>query len=112
MSALDDPEGHEQASTRLLRAHTGIEELEDGYALKFPGFQWAEPILQFIAGERQCCPFYTFELTVAPDDGPVWLRFRGDEEVKMYTTRWINQLQEEHGGDVDSFATEWKENHS
>lgn len=111
MSALDDPEAHEEVGRRLLSNHTEIREIDDGYALKFPGFEWAKPILEFIVGERQCCPFYTFELVVQPDDGAVWLRFRGDEDVKAYTSGWIRELKDEHGGDVGSFSDSWKENH-
>jgi len=32
--------------------------------------------------ERDCCPFFTFELAFAPDHGPVWLRLRGPEGAK------------------------------
>ena len=27
--------------------------------------------------ERQCCRFLTFQLTIEPDGGPVWLEFTG-----------------------------------
>ncbi len=40
--------------------------------------------MEFITAERECCPFFRFELIVEPDDGPVWLRLRGSDEVKAF----------------------------
>lgn len=69
----------------LFRHAVEITELDDGFAFRFPAFApWAARILAFVAEERQCCPFFQFELIVAPDDGPVSLRLRGSEEVKAF----------------------------
>ena len=60
-------------------------ELADGYALQFAGnaAQTAR-LLDFITFERECCPFFTFELVFEPDRGPLWLRVRGPEGVKDF----------------------------
>ena len=59
--------------------------MEDGYAFRFPGAsQWAGRLLAFVEGERQCCPFFTFELAFEPNRGPIWLRVRGSEEIKGF----------------------------
>ncbi len=60
-------------------------ELADGYALQFAGdaAQTAR-LLDFITFERECCPFFTFELLFEPDRGPVWLRLRGPEGTKAF----------------------------
>lgn len=61
------------------------EELADGYALKFPGNEaWASRLTQFIAFERECCPFFTFALIFEPQQGPIWLHLRGPEGVKEF----------------------------
>jgi hypothetical protein len=40
-----------------------LQELADGYALRFPGTStWPQRVLDFIQGERSCCLFFTFEL--------------------------------------------------
>ncbi len=61
------------------------QELADGYALQFAGdaAQTAQ-LLDFITFERECCPFFTFELHFEPDHGPVWLRLRGPEGTKAF----------------------------
>jgi len=58
-------------------------ELVDGYAFRFPGdAEWVARLAEFVAFERACCQFFTFELTFAPELGPVWLSLRGGEGVK------------------------------
>ena len=60
-----------------------VDELADGYALRFPGSDgWANKLVQFIAFERGCCPFFTFALLFEPKQGPIWLHLRGPEGVK------------------------------
>jgi len=87
------------AIARELFAHaTEVKELADGYAYKFEGFDsWAERILAFIAVEKECCPFFTFELALEPNDGPVWLRLRGSADIKAFVTA-------ELGGIAPNFA--------
>jgi hypothetical protein len=58
-------------------------ELDDGYAFCFPGTStWTQRVLDFIQGERSCCPFFTFELIFVPNQGPIWLHIRGPEGIK------------------------------
>ena len=39
---------------------------------------------EFIARERLCCPFFQFDLEGKPDNGPVRLKFTGDDSVQQY----------------------------
>lgn len=60
-----------------------VNELADGYALRFPGSDsWANTLMQFITFERGCCPFFMFALVFEPEQGPIWLHLRGPEGVK------------------------------
>ena len=62
-----------------------VEELADGYAFRFPGDEgWAARLLKFVIEERKCCPFFTFDLVFEPQEGPIWLKLRGDERVKLF----------------------------
>ena len=80
------------ADERVTRAEeindlfTGIQQLQelaDGYALRFPGTAtWPQRVLDFIQGERSCCLFFTFELAFLPNMGPIWLHIRGPEGTK------------------------------
>jgi hypothetical protein len=74
---------HEASGERLLQAVLAVEELPDGYALRLPARDDAIRLsADFIAYERRCCPFFNFNLEVAPDGGPVWLRISGRAGVK------------------------------
>jgi hypothetical protein len=61
-----------------------VEELTDGYAYRFPGDEaWTAKVLDFLAAERKCCPFFTFEIVFTPYGGPLWLRMRGSAAIKV-----------------------------
>jgi hypothetical protein len=87
MTALD-AKGRERHAVVTRQLNDGVQEvreLPDGYALRFTPSQ--ESILlvsEFIARERLCCPFFSFELQVEKDGGPVWLQLRGREGVKAF----------------------------
>lgn len=62
-----------------------VSELEDGYAFEFPGSRdQVEALARFITTERDCCPFFTFELVFEPDRGPVRLRMRGPRGAREF----------------------------
>ena len=62
----------------LLAAVRETVELEDGYALRFPGEPaWLRRLAEFAVLERACCPFLAIELAAEPEGGPIWLRLRG-----------------------------------
>lgn len=66
-------------------------ELEDGYALRFPGDNtWANTLVQFITYERACCPFFTFALIFEPQQGSIWLHLRGPEGTKAIVENMIH----------------------
>lgn len=67
-------------------------ELPDGYALRFPGeATWLATLAEFIRFERECCPFFTFELRCEPQHGPLWLHLRGPEGAKAFVAMLLGQ---------------------
>ena len=75
---------HMEAAAQLLSsAAAEVTELPAGYALRYRADQY-EQVVQFIANERRCCPFFTFVLEVTPAQGPLWLRITGGEGVKEF----------------------------
>jgi hypothetical protein len=58
-------------------------ELPDGYAYRFDNEHYPL-VATFITNEQLCCPFLTFELTVAPHRGPVWLQLTASGDVKPF----------------------------
>jgi len=87
LTAIEDNE-REQHKVNSEELFTSIEEwleLFDGYAFRVPTeTEMIEKAGAFMARERQCCPFFKFNLEVTPDGGAVWLKLRGNEELKQY----------------------------
>jgi hypothetical protein len=67
-----------------LFAHaTAVEELPDGYRFAFPAeAESATAILRFVLAERDCCPFFTFDLAFTPPHQAIWLTIGGSEAIK------------------------------
>jgi hypothetical protein len=75
----------EELAAGLFARVEAVEELEDGYGYRFADDEAVlAALLDFIAAERRCCPFLTFELGFEPHGGPLWLRLRGSERVKAF----------------------------
>lgn len=73
--------GGENAS--LFARASGVEELADGYCFTFPASdEDAQDLLRFVLAERDCCPFFTFELAFASPHEAIQLTIRGREGVK------------------------------
>jgi hypothetical protein len=83
-----DAEGrrrHKTVTGQMRAATKETKSLPDGYAFRFSAEQSTILLVsEFIARERLCCPFLTFELVAEQDDGPLWLRLRGREGVKDF----------------------------
>jgi hypothetical protein len=75
----------EELAGGLFAAVDEVVELPDGYAYRFSGGDSPlESLLEFIAAERRCCPFLSFEIAFEPHQGPLWLRMRGSPRVKSF----------------------------
>lgn len=62
---------------RLFRDRLlGRERLPDGYAFRFDPGDLVE-LGRFVANERRCCPFLSFEINVEPAESAVSLRMTG-----------------------------------
>ena len=85
---LSDPELARRTAEIEKSLFAGVletSELSDGYAFRFPADpEWLPRLATFIAEERRCCPFFTFELVYQPAEGPIWLHLRGREGVKEF----------------------------
>jgi hypothetical protein len=64
---------HERALERMT--------LPNGYAVRFSS-DALEAVARFVANERKCCPFMSFEVTLGPESAPLWLRMTGPEGTK------------------------------
>lgn len=60
-------------------------ELEQGFAFRFNGDAATErKVFEFIAMERNCCQFLSFQLNLAAQRGSIWLTVEGPDGVKEF----------------------------
>lgn len=75
----------EDVASEVFGAVRETRELEDGYAFRFPsGDDWVRTLVEYVLYERECCPFFRFELAFESEGGPAWLVLRGGEDVKEF----------------------------
>ena len=72
---------HQALARRVIGGATELVELADGFALRFSAGEY-DAVTRFVDGERLCCPFLQFTLTLAPAQGPLWVRMTGPEGAK------------------------------
>ncbi len=85
LSERDQAQRAEAARQDLLPGVLAVEELPDGYGYRFPADEaWTAKVMAVVAAERQCCPFFTFEIVFEPHHQGLWLRFRGSEAIKTF----------------------------
>ena len=78
-------EEHVLTAPQLFRLAQEVQELPDGFAIRFlnePG-RFMQ-IATFVENERLCCPFFNFELDVEPNNGSLWLRLTGQEASRNF----------------------------
>lgn len=83
--ALTERGQHTTTTHQLFAAIQKVQELPNGYAFQLPK---TPPMLltaaEFISRESLCCPFLGFAIEIEPENGPLWLRLTGSEEVKQF----------------------------
>lgn len=88
----------EELTQALFAQAEHVAELDDGYAFRFSGSaEQAQHLTTFVLEERQCCPFFRFDLRFDPYDGPITLSLRGTAEVKAFTTFLFNDIRRMNG---------------
>jgi hypothetical protein len=85
LSAAELRERGEDVVAPLFARVQRMEETPDGYCFAFPAqAEGVRDLLEFILSERDCCPFFTFELGFPSPHELVWLTLRGGEAVKEF----------------------------
>ena len=84
ISASDRPR-YNELRAMLAASVIGKRELPDGIAIQIDVERIAlTQLAEWISFERKCCPFFKFEIDVAPESGPVWLSLTGRAGVKEF----------------------------
>jgi hypothetical protein len=84
ISASDRPRYNELRGM-VAASVIGKRELQDGIAIEIDIKRIAlAQLAEWISFERKCCPFFKFEIDIAPESGPVWLSLTGRAGVKEF----------------------------
>ena len=93
MSSLTEDERNKHIATmkEVFGTVNEIRELDEGYAFRLPNDEtFLIKAVEFIAGERLCCPFFTFEIKTGPDE-EFWLSLKGADGIKPFIQAEIGQ---------------------
>jgi hypothetical protein len=77
-------EKYNQLTDTLASSTEETGELADGYQFRVSSDYSLSDLSEWMSYERKCCPFFTFEMQLDRNDGPVWLRLRGEDGVKTF----------------------------
>ena len=88
---LPSAEMHQRKLTVLASLKKQVlekKELSDGYAFRFDGSdKVVDELTEFIKTERECCSFFTFNLSISGDKSEAWLELTGVEGAKDFITQ-------------------------
>jgi|SRR6185503_11880547 len=80
-----DRELHIQTIRKLFQSLQKVHEAENGYEFSFPNSsEIIRGAAEFISGERLCCPFLEFTLTVSPGKEPFTLLLAGPNGTQEF----------------------------
>lgn len=85
----ENRKSHEEQSLDIIKKAKRINELNDGYSFYHDySDETFTSIAKWITGEHKCCPFFTFELVLEPNEKgyEIALRLRGSKEIKQFLT--------------------------
>ncbi|MEL6405951.1 MAG: hypothetical protein AAFR81_16395 [Chloroflexota bacterium] len=86
LSALPDRDQHQQITASLFAQTITLTETDTGYQINLP-ITTLKLVADFIDGERRCCPFLHFEITVFPVADTLQLHIKGDSDAKALLQR-------------------------
>lgn len=72
----------------LLAVTEAHEPVENGYRLTFTA-EHLPTVFDVVKSERECCPFFRFDLTVEPAAGPVFLTLSGPPGTREFIEMFI-----------------------
>lgn len=88
---LTTPELRERKNTVIASLQKQVQEkkeLVNGYAYRFSGADVTiDELADFIKTERECCDFFTFNLSVKGDKTVAWLHITGPKGSKEFIKR-------------------------
>jgi hypothetical protein len=96
-------EKYNQLTDTLASSAEETRELADGYQFRVSSDYSLSDLSEWMSYERKCCPFFTFEMELGRNNGPVWLRLRGEDGVKTFIRAEFPTLFQKSGSKLHRF---------
>src|SRR5207245_251476 len=85
-------------SPELRSKREDVRELPDGYEFDFPSdTETFQHLVEWVDGERECCPFFDISVRVAPEHGPLTMKVTGrpgtKEFIKADAAPWLKPVK-------------------
>jgi hypothetical protein len=85
----------------LREKRRAIRALADGYEFEFSSdAQTYQQLVEWVDGERACCPFFDIQLRIAPERGPIVMRLTGRPGTKQFIEAdagpWLTAIGSSH----------------
>jgi hypothetical protein len=93
LSAIDaELRERHSAAWEVIRAQMQqMIEVDSGFMFRYPASEaMFSALAAFIAGERLCCPFFDFGVSVPHGEDVIWLSLTGREGVKDFLRAELN----------------------
>lgn len=86
----DERQAHLQLARDLFtRRATQRMPLPEGCSFRFDAGDFAD-VVRFVANERECCPFLTFQVELAAQSAALWLRMTGPKGTREILDAELN----------------------
>lgn len=97
LTDAEQAQRRENLSQSLFRAAQERRALPDGVAFRFASDRkWLSALVEFVASERECCPFLFFEVRAGPGLAPLWLHVRGESDAAIEFVRSAFTALDDH----------------
>jgi hypothetical protein len=84
-------EQHRDLTKQMRESIREIKELPEGFAFRFEGdSEQVVALARWVAFERLCCPFFSFQMEVGSKDQPLWLKITGRDGAKEFMRAAFN----------------------
>jgi len=93
-------------SPELRGKRLDVRELPDGYEFDFPSDTVTyQHLVEWVDGERECCPFFDISVRVAPEHGPLTMKVTGrpgtKEFIKADAEPWVKPVKRPRAAQSD-----------
>jgi hypothetical protein len=89
--STSEREQHRDLTKQMREAIREIKELPQGFAFRFEGdSEQVVALARWVAFERLCCPFFSFQMEVGSKDEPLWLKITGRNGAKEFMRAAFN----------------------